>query len=214
MQPTCIHCSIRVILKKTKRLGQSNMRFLDAAALVTCGILSLAATAMPARASSVTYDWSLTGPAASLGGVPPPGSGTITATVSASGGDAVTAITGTIGGNSITGLTSFDGSDNLLFPGGTAPLDTKGVAFATASGLTVDIFSFFAEGSPPSGNAFGELASGSGRGFGVGTFSLSPVAGTPLPASWTLMIAGLFGFGFIAFRGAKKCAAGLVEAAT
>ena len=178
------------------------MRFLNAAALATGGILSLMAAVAPARASTVTYDWSLTGPAASLGGVPAPGDGTITATVSNTGGEMLTAITGTIGGSTITGLTSFSGSDNLLFPSGTTPVDTNGIAFTDAAGQSINIFSFFAEGSTPSGNAFGEIVSGGG--FGVGTFSLTPVAATPLPTSWTFMGLGLLAFGFIAFRGTKR----------
>jgi hypothetical protein len=159
-----------------------------------------------ANASTVTFDWTLTGPAASLGGVPLPGSGTITATVGTSG-DLVTGITGTIGGSAITGLTSFLGSDNLIFPSGTGPLDTKGLAFTTAAGDTIDIFSFFAEGSTPSGNAYGEDISGTDAGFGVGTFALSPVSTTPLPPTWTMMLAGLTGLAFLLYRKQKQSAA-------
>src|SRR6476646_8880705 len=36
------------------------------------------------------------------------------------------------------------------------PLDTNGLAVTLADGSKVNIFSFFAEGSPPSGNAFGD----------------------------------------------------------
>jgi hypothetical protein len=188
------------------------MKLLNTAALVTCGILSFAAAVAPARASTVTYDWTLSGPAASLGGVPAPGSGTITATVSNTGSETLTAITGTIGGSAITGLTSFFGSDNLVYPSGTTPIDTSGIAFTDAAGQSINIFSFYAEGSVVQpGNNFGEYISGGG-GFGVGTFSLAPVAATPLPPTWTMMILGLFGFGFIAFRGTKKHATGFVAA--
>jgi hypothetical protein len=130
------------IFFKNKKTGALNMRFLNAAAMATCGILSLTAALAPARASTVTYDWSLTGPAASLGGVPLPGSGTITATASNTGSETLTAITGMIGGSAITGLTSFFGSDNLVYPSGTTPIDTSGIAFTDAAGQSINVFSF------------------------------------------------------------------------
>lgn len=159
------------------------------------GLLMLTATVMPASAATVTYDWTLTGPAASLGGVPFPGSGTITATIGADG-DLVTAIAGTIDGSAITGLSSFEGADNLLFPTGTTFLDTSGLSFDTAVGQDINIFSFFAEGSTPSGNAYGEISSNP-AGFGVGTFELSA---TPLPAALPLFAGGLGVLVFLAWR--------------
>jgi hypothetical protein len=168
-----------------------------AIAFAACCLMLIGLSAKPADATTVTFDWSLAGPAASLGGVPLSGSGTITATVGANG-DSVTAITGSLGGIAINGPTSFFGSDNLLFPTGTTPVDTSGIALALADGESVNIFSFFAEGSTPSGNAFGEYTSGSG--FGVGTFALSPVGATPLPPTWTMMLVGLAGVGFFVYR--------------
>jgi hypothetical protein len=177
------------------------VKFVKAATLVIGGLATLATTMAPASAATLTFDWTLTGPSASLGGVPFPGSGTITATTSA-GGDLVTAITGTVGGSTITGLTTFNGSDNLVFPIGTTFLDTKGIAFTTAAGQNIDIFSFFAQGTPPSGNAYGELAT---NGFGVGTFTLTQ---TPLPSTWTMMLLGIAGIGgmFYSRRGRNSAA--------
>lgn len=102
-------------------------RLFGAAALMFISLLPFVGTAVPAHAATVTFDWTLTGPAASLGGFPFTGSGTITAAVAATGGDALTAITGTIGSSAITGLATFDGADNLLFPNtaSTSLLDTK-----------------------------------------------------------------------------------------
>ena len=166
-------------------------------ALLVLGLAPLVAAVAPAHADSMVYNWTLTGPGASLGGVPQPGSGTLTATTGTNG-DTVIGITGTLGGSAITGLTSFFGSDNVVFPEGTSFLSTNGLAFTTASGVSVNIFSFFSQGSPPSGNAYGEEISGGG--FGVGTFNLTPV---PLPASWTLMLIGAGALGAFAVRRRK-----------
>ena len=56
------------------------MKFAKSCAiLMIAGLLPLAAASEPAGAE--VFDWSLTGPAPGLGGVPFPGSGTITATL-------------------------------------------------------------------------------------------------------------------------------------
>jgi hypothetical protein len=171
------------------------MKF-KAAAVATCCLLLIGFAAKPAAATTVTFDWSLTGPAASLGGVPVPASGTLTANVGTHG-DQVMSITGTADGSTITGLTSFGAADNLLFPNsnGTSLLDGLGLSFVTASGLDVNIFGFYPIGTPVSGNAYGEIA-GPG-GFGVGTFAISA---TPLPPTWTMMLAGLAVAGFLVYR--------------
>jgi hypothetical protein len=179
------------------------MKLFKYAALVAGVVLPLAAAVAPASAETITYDWVLSGPAAGLGGVPYPGSGTVTATLT--GGNWVAdAATGTINGSAVTGVTSFDGTDNLLFPTGLTYLDTKGIAFQTAAGQIVDIFSFFAQGSQPSGNAYGELASNPG-GFGVGTFTLT--AAVPEPSTWAMLILGFVGLGFLGYRRSKTSAA-------
>jgi hypothetical protein len=89
------------------------MKHLQIVTLAFGCTLPLVSAAAPARAE--VFDWSLTGPAASLGGVPFPGSGTITATESMPPGVwNVTAITGTVDGSTITGLTTFRSADNLV----------------------------------------------------------------------------------------------------
>jgi hypothetical protein len=40
-----------------------------------------------------------------------------------------------------------------------ASLDTKGISFITAAEQSVGVFNFFAQGTPPTGNAYGEIAS-------------------------------------------------------
>jgi hypothetical protein len=166
-----------------------------AAVLATCCLLLIGFAGKPADATTVTFDWSLTGPAASLGGVPFPGSGTLTATVGTNG-DQVMGITGTMDGSTIMGPTSFAGATNLLFPNsnGTSLLNSSGISFETASGLNVNIFGFFQPGTPTSGNAYGQLTS---AGFGVGTFAVSQ---TPLPPTWTMLLVGIAGAGFFVYR--------------
>src|ERR1700729_190900 len=126
------------------------------AAMMIAGMLPLASASQPASAK--VFDWSLTGPAPGLGGVPFPGSGTIDASPTASTGVwAIDAITGVINGSEITGTSTFRGADNLLFTNGFAFVSTVGISFETAAGQSVNIFSFFGQGTPPTGNAYGEF---------------------------------------------------------
>ena len=117
------------------------------------------------------------------------------------GGDLqATSIAGTINGSMILALNTFNGVDNLLFPTGTTFLSTHDISFVTAAGQDINIFSFFAQGTPPSGNAYGELSSNP-SGFGVGTFTLS--AAVSEPSTWAMMLLGFAGLGF-AFRQSRR----------
>jgi hypothetical protein len=179
-------------------LGKSAKTY---AALMIAGLLPLLTASEPA--CSKVFDWSLTGPAVDLGGVPFPGSGTIDATPTPSPGvwDIAT-ITGTVNGSAITGTSTFSGADNLLFTNGFAFVSTHGIAFETAAGQSVNIFSFFAQGTPPIGNAYGELSS-SPSGFGVGTFTLTAI---PEASTWAMMLIGFVGFGFAGYRATRRSA--------
>jgi hypothetical protein len=165
---------------------------------VSGSFLSFALFVGPVDAATVTFNWTLTGPAPNLGGVPFPGSGTITGTTLAGGDVMATSITGTVNGSMITGLNTFNGADDLLFPTGTTFLSTHGISFVTAAGQDINIFSFFPQGTPPSGNAYGEL-SANPSGFGVGTFVLTPVTAVPELRTWAMMLLGFLGLG-VAFR--------------
>jgi hypothetical protein len=174
------------------------MKFLKTAALVAGGVMWFAATVAPA--SATVYDWTLSG-----GTLDFTGSGTITVssttiTNAGSVGESITGITGTVNGETITGLTGV--GDNILYPPGVGTngfgplkglLDALGLSFATAEN-TFNIFfagtvGYDEEGSIP---------------FGQGSFDIT--SATPLPSTWVLMIAGLFGFGFLAMRWTRQSA--------
>ncbi|WP_213769866.1 PEPxxWA-CTERM sorting domain-containing protein [Bradyrhizobium sp. dw_78] len=188
--------------------------FFKTSALAAACFFSVAATA--AHADVLTFDWTLTAPAASLGGFTDTGSGTITVTTGSTG-DIVTAITGEIGGNAITELLptgTLNGNDNLLFPIGTkfgtgrnaytstSDLDPNGIGFATSAG-NFDIFGFYAPDSTDvtAGNNYGEEGPVP---FGVGTFAIT--AAVPEPSTWAMMILGFFGIGAMAYRRRKGSA--------
>jgi hypothetical protein len=184
-----------------------NTSIAKAAALMIGGFLSLTATLTAAHAG--TFDWTITGPAPSLGGLNVTGSGTLTTSDTptlggvnnAQTGFLVTGITGTLGGSAVSGLLapgSFESNDNLVFPISSSVIDTLGLAFENAAGTQIDIFGFYSPGSTDvaPGNNFGEFSS---LGFGVGTFTLTEVP-VPEPASMALLGAGLFGLGVIRRR--------------
>jgi hypothetical protein len=185
------------------------MKFPKAATLLISGFLTFAAAILPADATTVTYDWTLTAPSASSGGFVWTGSGTLT----------VTSITGSVTNGTvtdpITGLATPGTFDNLLFPIGTtftgppvvtsgsyisaSDLDTKGLGFTIAAG-TVDVFGAYAPNSTDvtPGNNYEETGPG---GFGVGTFALTA---TPLPAALPLFAGGLGMVALLAGRRKRK----------
>ena len=169
------------------------------AVMMVAGMLPLAAASEPASAK--VFDWSLTGPAPSLGGVSFLGSGTIDASPTASTGVwAIDTITGVINGSEITGPNTFEGADNMLFTNGFAFVSTAGISFETAAGQLFNIFSFDGQTAPPTGNAYGEFASPGGF-AGVGTFTLT---GVPEASTWALMLIGFAGLGTAGYRASQK----------
>jgi hypothetical protein len=178
------------------------MKSLTLAALAIGCALSIV-TATNAFAATQTFNWSLTGLSPSLGYAPLQGGGTLTATSNGDGSWTVGAVTGEVGGLTISGVTNYYLSNNLVYPAGLTQVSTGGFSFVTDSGVDVDIFSFFGQGSTPSGNAYGEETS---IGFGVGTFSMIAAVSTsaaPEPSTWAMMTLGFAGLGLLAHRRAK-----------
>jgi hypothetical protein len=70
--------------------------------------------------------------------------------------------------------------------------------FPSQSAHKASIFQF-SPGQTTTGNAYEEIASNPG-GFGVGIFTLTPVAAVPEPSTWAMMILGFAGVAFMAYR--------------
>jgi hypothetical protein len=74
-------------------------------------------------------------------------------------------------------------------------------------GQSVNIFSFYGQMTPPTGNAYGELTSNPGA-FGVGTFTLTAATGTlsavPEASTWAMMVIGFAGLGIAGYRASLK----------
>src|ERR1700677_2309323 len=141
-----------IVPRISRHSGRQLMKFTTTfAVMMIAGLTPLGAALEPA--SAAVFDWSLTGPAPDLGGVSFPGSGTITASPTASTGVFyIDTITGVIDGSEITGTSAFRGADNEVFTNGFAFVSTVGISFETAAGQGVNIFSFFGQG-----NAYGEF---------------------------------------------------------
>jgi hypothetical protein len=172
---------------------------LTAAALIA-GLLPLAAASEPASAK--VFDWSLIGPDPSLGGFTLQGSGTITASPTASTGVwDIDTITGMVNGDEVTGTSTFEGADNMVFTNGFAFVSTVGISFVTAAGQSVNVFSFDGQMTPPTGNAYGERSENPSVPFGVGHFTLTAV---PEASTWAMMVIGFAGLGMAGYRASQK----------
>ena len=171
--------------------------------------LSLLATS----ANAATYDFSFSGSDYS-------GSGMFT-TSGSSSPFTVTGVTGTASSpffnsgitSTITGVSGYYSADNLLFipptsgPSGSYYVDYYGISFSTADG---DLFNLAYVPSEPGleiwdGVIVASVNNPNGS-YGDSPINLT-VTATPLPSTWTMLIGGLVGLGFLACRGSKKSSA-------
>ncbi len=192
--------------------------------LALAAIASMSFSLVSASADTV-YDWTLSGDGLS-------GSGTITLGSTGSGTDGegfpVTAMTGTFADAdmntstttspaSVTGPQIIEGSDNVVYP--SSPVGLNGhVLDDFELGLTLSNGFEVLIGPQNSNPGLYNVSVGgpSLPSFSYTneniTFDLSNVAATPLPATWTMLIAGFAGLGFFPYRRAYKGAAGLSAA--
>src|SRR5215469_10859859 len=127
------------------------------AVMAVVAVLSYAAVAAPASASTVTYDWTLSSASTpAQGGFTYTGTGTLTATVGATS-DTITSFTGTVNGQSVTlaptgtaygsPFVTSEVSNNLLYPSGgntTSLIDGHGIAVLNSSNAVLfGLSSFF-----------------------------------------------------------------------
>ncbi len=180
------------------------------AALAIAVVAAAALFALPAKASTY-FDFSYYGTGVS-------GSGTFTATGTAgtAGNYTLTGVTGIANGLAIAGLSAYANSDNMVFSPSTPSVDEGGISFTT-SGDTWNIYSLNGNYYITSVNLFNDPNGVGvvGGNFGTELTSLSiedPLPSTPLPSSWTMLIAGCLGLGLLAYRGSKKGSAAVAAA--
>jgi PEP-CTERM motif len=165
--------------------------------LSSAAILSLG---LATSANANTYDFSFSGFDVS-------GSGVLT-TVNGGGSSpfAITAVSGAIfdsqigpGAFTITGLSSYASADNLLYYPTQPYIDFSGISFATKGGGNFNIGN-----GPPYALVSSILNPGGYFPGGAYTTISLQISQTPLPASWTMMLIGVAGFSFVAYRRKSK----------
>jgi hypothetical protein len=189
-------------------------RFLSGVALASTVVLGSALMALPAQANTM---WDVVG----LG---------LDAVITVNGSNDIINVTGTVGnGGAFPGF--IDHISGLLPPpgpiGGGTNADNDNIFIPTGTPTTAYLTNNgFAFGLQTQCNGTGQCLGGVLWADGGGTYELffgnwfSDVAGpvtftelaSPLPSTWTMLIAGFVGLGFLAFRGGKKRSATLAAA--
>ena len=116
----------------------------------------------------------------------------------------ITGISGTFDGQTITGLDgAYAGADNDLYVPGPY-VSYAGLSFDLGSGLysQVNVWwdnssNYWLDLNPPD-------AAGSGP--DAGPLTSFTVTATPLPSTWTMLLIGLAGLGFVGYRQSKQAA--------
>jgi hypothetical protein len=181
-------------------------RFLGQASLATAVFAAAVFLAVPAKANTV-FDFSFTDSAGDIA------SGVLD--VTGSGFPfTVTSISGLWDGHAITGLDPYAAADQLLYGPLPPNADVGGISFDVATGLIVN-WSDFESGTFPLGSLALSTLDPPGNGccqIGLTSVTLTQLAQTPLPSTWTMLIAGFVGLGFLAFRSTQKRPAALAAA--
>jgi hypothetical protein len=162
----------------------------------------------PSSAEAILFDWSYSG----LNGGPVVASGTLDASPLGGGAYSVSSISGIRNGVPLTGLTAYAAQDNLVYT--TFPaVDYPGLAFTDASGHAFNVFFDTSTSDPYNCGRVGYCEIGPGTpgttGLGPPRDSVGPIdffdlsiasTNVPEPASWTILLVGLFALCFAANR--------------
>jgi hypothetical protein len=97
----------------------------------------------------------------------------------------------------------------LASAGGSSQTFTTSAVTTSAAGWAIATLSFTGTGGPTVISLLGTYAGGSGLDLGLDNVS---VTATPLPSTWTMLIAGFVGLGLLAYRGTKKNAVAFAAA--
>jgi hypothetical protein len=188
----------------------NSLKYLGFAAAALCGSLWISS------ANATTFDFSFSNDSGSVFG-----SGTFTATGTGPTFN-VTNATGIIIDDDflppskpifvVNGVSPYAGSDNLLsFP--LEPfVDFPGISISTTElfGNEVDFNIYNLPGYHVLVSSFDPSGAPSSP---PGDYAISlSITATPLPATWTMLIAGFGGLGFVAYRGSKKSTGALAAA--
>jgi hypothetical protein len=138
------------------------------------------------------------------------------------GGYFITQVTGNIGGNAValfgnTGISppNYDTSpngewyyDNILYIGGNSPtygtyFDNPGLLLEYIASPNDEI-NIFSPGTGGHQYILGQSPGQQQQNLDLSFSSVTLSAATPLPSTWTMLIAGFAGLGYFAFRGSKK----------
>jgi hypothetical protein len=161
------------------------------------GVAMLLAGLATSAANANTYDFSLSGSGISGNGV------LTTANGSSTSPFAILGISGTISDSqidygttlNITGLSNYASADNLLYYPTQPYIDFSGISFVTLGGGSFNIGN-----GPPYAIVSSILNPGGYFPSGPYTTINLQISQTPLPPAWTMMLIGLAGFGFAAYR--------------
>jgi hypothetical protein len=191
-------------------------RFISSATLATAVVVGAALVSIAPAAKATTYNFSFvdatdgvtaTGTIGVVGGFATSGTGTVTSPPTGSG-KSLTLLTG-------SGVFSERWGGTDLIVDNVVPLNGNGLLFGvgpagtfagTLTGYEFGV-NIWSNGGSSYTLFYANSAGGSG-GYN-GTFSLTA---TPLPSTWTMLIAGFVGVGFLAYRGTKKGTAAIAAA--
>jgi hypothetical protein len=186
------------------------MKLLGVVAAIAVTIVS-AVLQSSAHAATLTFDWSWDGGGGGYGEFT--GQGTLTANTTTNPNvDIVTSISGTwsaphnFAGAETLALSTYNFADNLIYPSSSSLLDVHGIAIELSNGADVSILLTNSSNLPEyfTYDTYGTES--------FGSFSLTQVSSSPLPAALPLFATGLGALGLLGWRRKRKNAAAFATA--